>query len=227
MTFSPYCPALLSSWNDCLIPTKPLIGFQIYLLSFLSCWHQDVCLTVSRSMEVNAKFWKSMENERWHPAVWPPASSTGLHWESQDTDHWPEPLLPPVSTAPPGSSCVLTPSEGEELPMSVTVLHWLSTSGKPPVSLSSSKRWAHCKITSEPLSTIIIFITVSHQKGWKDDKGSGCGHLIGSKAWNQFGHIVPVDGLGYSPQWAQHHVQNQHVVVIGKIVVVQGEVAHL
>lgn len=52
-------------------------------------------------------------------------------------------------------------------------------------------------------------------------------YLLGSEPWNKLGHVVPVNGLRYPPQRAQHHVQNQHIVVIGEVVVVQREAAHL
>ena len=52
-------------------------------------------------------------------------------------------------------------------------------------------------------------------------------YLLGSESWDQLGDVVPVYGLGYSPQGAQHHVQNQDVVVIGEVVVVRAVAAHL
>ena len=54
-----------------------------------------------------------------------------------------------------------------------------------------------------------------------------CSYLLGREAWYQLGNIVPVYGLGNSPQRAQHHVQDQDVVVVGKVVVVGTEAAHV
>lgn len=52
-------------------------------------------------------------------------------------------------------------------------------------------------------------------------------YLLGCESWNEPGYIVPVYGVGDSPQRAQHHVQHQDVVVVGKVVVVWAEAAHL
>lgn len=51
-------------------------------------------------------------------------------------------------------------------------------------------------------------------------------YLSGSESRNQLCYVVPVNGLGCSPQRAQNHVQDQDVVVIGEVVVVQTEAAH-
>lgn len=48
-------------------------------------------------------------------------------------------------------------------------------------------------------------------------------YLLGCEARDQHGHVVPVDGLWNTPERAQHHVQDQQVVVIGKVLV-QGAV---
>ena len=47
-----------------------------------------------------------------------------------------------------------------------------------------------------------------------------CSYLLGSKARYKLGYVVPIYGLGHSPQRAQHHVQNQDIVVVWKVVVV-------
>lgn len=52
-------------------------------------------------------------------------------------------------------------------------------------------------------------------------------YLFGSETWNKLCHTIPVYWLGQSPKGAQHHVQNEHIVVVGKVVVVQGAVTHL
>lgn len=51
-------------------------------------------------------------------------------------------------------------------------------------------------------------------------------YLCGSESWDELGYVVPVYGLGNSPQRAQHHVQNQDIVVVGEVVVVRAEAAH-
>lgn len=59
------------------------------------------------------------------------------------------------------------------------------------------------------------------------DGGGHFGYLTGGESWNELCYIIPVNGLGCPPQRAQNHVQDQDIVVIGEVVVVQTEAAHL
>lgn len=102
---------------------------------------------------------------------------------TQDVTNGPVTLLLlwllPVSTASPASSSVGGPSEGEVLP-SVRALHWLSTWGNPPVVFSSSKRQAHCKITSE---TQYYFLPTTHLTSLNGGMIDGWEGADGWKQW--------------------------------------------
>lgn len=63
--------------------------------------------------------------------------------------------------------------------------------------------------------------------GWAWSFAAAQFYLLGGEAGDELGYIVPVYGLGHSPQRAEHHVQNQDVVIIRKVVVVRAEATHL